>query len=220
MKITRFAQSCILIETGNKRILIDPGYLLYEDSLSHKEWSNIDVLLVTHKHRDHCHIDAIKEITKNPKTKFYTTQEVVNKYPELSPIIVKVGDILNFDDVKVEVVSAVHGYLPLMRGEREVHENVGYIIDDGINRAYQTSDTICFKNDYKCDILFVPVCNHGVAMGPREAALFAEETEAKHIIPIHYDNPDHPVDFKQVKKVFEKQDLNLRFLELKESIEV
>lgn len=222
MKITRFAQSCILIETNGKRILIDPGDIQYNESLLWKEWSNIDVLLVTHKHGDHCHANAIKELARNPKTKFYTTREVADAYPDLSLRIVKLvkaGDVLTFENVKVEVVRAIHGYIPPLKGGREINENVGYIVDDGANRAYQTSDTICFENDYKCDILFVPVVNHGLVMGPWEAALFAKETGASLVIPVHYDNPTHPADFEHIKKEFGAQGLNYKFLEIGETIE-
>src|SRR3989338_7364280 len=127
MKITRFAQSCILIETNGKRILLDPGYLQYKESYPDNEWKDIDILLVTHKHGDHCHLEAIKKIVQNSKTQLYTTKEVADKYPEISLDIVKVGDILNFDDVKVEVVKAFHGYIPLLKGGNEVNENVGFI---------------------------------------------------------------------------------------------
>ena len=97
MKIIKFAQSCVLIETNGKRILIDPGYLQYKESYPKNEWKDIDILLVTHKHRDHCHSDAVKEIVKNPTTKFYTTKEVANAYPELSPEIIKEDDNLIFN---------------------------------------------------------------------------------------------------------------------------
>ena len=156
----------------------------------------------------------------NPKTKFHTTKEVADAYPELSPEIVKGNDVLTFDNIKIEVVKAVHGYIPLLKGGKEIYENVGFIIDDGIKRIYQTSDTICFENNYKCDVLLVPVVNHGLVMSPWEAALFAKETKAELVIPIHYDNPSHPANFEQVEKDFNGQDLNFKFLKIEESIDV
>ena len=218
MKITKFAQSCVLIETDNKRILIDPGNIQYEESFIKDEWANIDILLVTHKHKDHCHIDAIREIIKNPKTVFYTTQEVADAYPEISPQIVKAGDVLNIDNIKIEVVKAVHGYIPLFKDKtKAIKENVGYIIDDGFSRIYQTSDTICFGNDYKCDVILIPFVGHGVVMGPWDAALFAKETGAKLVIPIHYDNPLHPGDIGQFEKELEGQEMNYKILSIGES---
>ena len=61
MKITRYAQSCVLIEAKGKRILVDPGVIGHDESLL-EDWKDIDLLLVTHKHGDHCHEEAIKEI--------------------------------------------------------------------------------------------------------------------------------------------------------------
>ncbi|NQU98474.1 MBL fold metallo-hydrolase [Candidatus Woesearchaeota archaeon] len=214
MKITKYVQSCFLIETKGKRILVDPGKIKYEDSLLEKDWADIDVLLVTHKHSDHCHDDAVKEIIKNPKTKFYTTKETAEAHPELSPEIVKEGDVLEFDDIKVEVVKAVHGVGPWMKGKGAIiYENVGYIVDDGETRAYHTSDSIAFEHNYKCDVLLVPVSNHCVTMSPWEAAEFAKDVEAKITIPMHADSPLHPVDFDEVKRRFEQEKINYKILE-------
>jgi len=219
MKITKFAQSCFLLETKGKKILVDPGVLQYEESLLEEFWNNIDVLLVTHKHSDHCNEEAVKKIISNPNTKFYTSKEVADAYPSLSPNIVKEGDTVDAGEIKIEVVKAVHGFMPFLKGGNEINENIGFIIDDGDKRAYTTSDSICFDNDYKCDILFVPVCNHGLVMGPFDAALFAKETGAKLVIPIHYDNPKFPADMEWVKREFEKQGLNYKILEIKKSLE-
>ena len=51
------------------------------------------------------------------------------------------------------MVKAIHGYNPLLKNGGQVFENVGYIIDDGSHRLYTTSDTICFNNDYKADVV-------------------------------------------------------------------
>ncbi len=218
MKITKFAQSCVLIETNGKKILIDPGSIQYEPSLLEK-WRSIDLLLVTHKHFDHCNPEAIKELAKNPKVKFYTSQEVLDYYPDLKAEKVKEGDIINLGKIKIEVVRAVHGYIPILKGEKEVNQNIGFIIQ-GDKRIYITSDTICFKNDYKCDILIAPVTNYGIVMGPYETALFAKETGAKLVIPSHYDNPKYEVDLKKVQQIFDKEAINYKFLNIGESTEI
>jgi len=222
MNITRFAQSCILLETNNKRILIDPGVIQYEKSFPDNEWKDIDIILVTHKHGDHCNVPAIIEMIKDSKSRFYTSSEVTDAHPELKELITKVvkeGDTIEEDNIRIEVTKAVHGYTPLLRGEKEINENIGFIVDDKDKRAYATSDTICFKNDYRCDILFIPISAHGLVMTPFEAALFAKATEAKLVIPIHLDNPSYPPDIEAFKKECEKNELNFKFLEIKNSIE-
>lgn len=39
MKITKFNQSCLLVETNNKKILIDPGNIGYDECLLH-DWKD------------------------------------------------------------------------------------------------------------------------------------------------------------------------------------
>ena len=151
MKITKYPQSCIMIETNNKKILIDAGGIKYQDKFL-EIWKTADIILITHKHGDHIKADVLKDLN----IPIYSTNEVQNTYPEIKFNIVKENDIITLDNIKIEVVHAIHGYQALLKGAKEVHENVGYIIDDGKNRLYTTSDTICFKNDYKADILCIP----------------------------------------------------------------
>ena len=45
MRITKYNQSCLLIETNNKRILIDPGNICYTEKMYNEEWANIDAIV-------------------------------------------------------------------------------------------------------------------------------------------------------------------------------
>lgn len=217
MKITKFPQSCLLIETKEKKILIDPGTLKYKEEYF-TIWNSVDAILITHKHSDHCNTEILEKLDKN--IPIYSSYEVQLANKSLNINIVKENDNLKFGDVKVEVVHAIHGYQPLLKGAGEVHENVGYIIDDGENRLYTTSDTICFKNDYKADILCAPVTGYGLTMSAFETALFSKEVEAKLVIPIHMDNPKFPPNFDFIKSMFEKYDVEYELLENDETIEI
>ncbi len=218
MKITKFPQSCLLIETKGKKILIDPGVLKYKKEYF-EIWRAADIILVTHKHSDHCNIEVLKQLNNN--IKIYSSSEVKDNYPELNIDIVKEGEKIEIsNEITIEVVHAEHGYIPPMKTDGKVEENIGYIIDDNENKIYITSDTICFQNDYKCDIICAPVSDYGVTMGPFEAALFAKEAEAKLIIPLHADNPKYPVDFEFVAKIFEENEIDYEILENEENIEI
>lgn len=217
MKIAKFPQSCLLIETKGKKILVDPGNLKYKEEYL-DIWNNVDIILVTHKHPDHCNTEILENLNKN--IIIYSTKEVAEANKSLKISIIKENDIIELDNIKIEVVHAIHGYQPLLKGAKEVHENVGYIIDDGQNRLYTTSDTICFKNDYKADILCIPVTGHGLTMSAFEAALYAKEVGAVLTIPIHMDNPVFPPDFKFIKEMFEKHEVEYEILENDESIEI
>lgn len=217
MKITKFPQSCLLIEAEQMKILIDPGNLKYKDEYF-DIWNNVDIILITHKHPDHCNTEVLQKLNKN--IKIYSTKEVQKANKNLNINIIKENDIIELENIRIEVVHAIHGYQPLLKGEKEIHENVGYIIDDGKNRIYSTSDTICFKNDYKADILCIPVTGHGVTMSAFETALYAKEVGAVLTIPIHMDNPAFPPDFNFIKEMFEKYEIEYEILENEENIEI
>lgn len=215
MKITKYPQSCLMIETKNKKILIDAGSLKYKDSFL-ESWKKADAILITHKHGDHIK----KDLIPNLNIPIYSTEEVQNTYPEMKVNIVRENDILNFDGVKVEVVKTIHGYNPNLKNGGEVLENVGYIIDDGDKRLYVTSDTICFNNDYKADIVALPVTAHGLTMSAYEAALFSKELDASLILPIHMDNEKYPTNINYMKEIFDNFNINYKVLEIEEILEV
>ena len=217
MKITKFPQSCLLIETKGKKILVDPGNLNYRDEYF-DIWNSVDIILITHKHPDHCNAEALAKLNKN--IIIYSTKEVSEANESLEIRIIKENDIIELDTIKIEVVHAIHGYQPLLKGPKEIHENVGYIIDDGENRLYTTSDSICFRNEYKADILCIPVTGHGLTMSAFEAALYAKEVGAVLTIPIHMDNPAFPPDFNYIKEMFEKYEVEYEILENDETIEI
>lgn len=215
MKITKYPQSCLMVETNNKRILIDAGGLKYQDKFL-EEWKKADIIFITHKHGDHIKSDVLKDIN----IPIYSTQEVQNTYPEIKFNIVKENDILDFDNIKIEVVKAIHGYNPLLKNGGQVFENVGYIIDDGSHRLYTTSDTICFNNDYKADIVALPVTAHGLTMSAFEASLFSKELGANLALPIHMDNEKYPTDVNYMEENFDKFEINYKVLDIEESIEI
>lgn len=59
--ITKLVHSCVLIEAGGRRTLIDPGSFTWNDArfdLSAVE--GVDAILITHEHADHVNIDLVR----------------------------------------------------------------------------------------------------------------------------------------------------------------
>ncbi len=215
MKITKYPQSCLLIETNNKKILVDAGGLKYKEEYF-DIWKQADIILLTHKHGDHVNYDVLRNID----VPIYSTLEVQNTYPELKINIIKENDNIPLDNINIEVVKAVHGYNPNLKNGGEVFENVGYIIDDNKTRLYITSDTICFNNDYKADVVALPVTGYGLTMSSYEASLFTKDLGAELVLPIHMDNEKYPTNLEYMKENFEKFNINYKVLEIEESLEV
>ena len=214
MKITKYPQSCFMVKTCGKNILVDPGSISYDPSFA-VDWAKADFILITHKHGDHCHAEILKDFS----APIYSSAEVAAAYPELKITKVKVGQELALaDGINVSVVNAVHGYLPHLRGDKEIHENIGFILNAEGKKIYFTSDSVCFKNDYKCDILCVGINEHGLSMTPAAAARFAKECGAGLVLPCHLDNPVFPVDIPRMENTLKENEINYRILKTKETI--
>ena len=222
MKISRYNQSCFLLETKNKRILIDPGVNGYSEERLN-DWRDIDYIFVTHRHVDHCNVEAINTIARRDNTKIYTTQEVVDHVDLINPIVIKQGDVVDLGDIKVEVTKAIHGFFtPMKKNGAEIFENVGFIVDDGDKRFYTTSDTINFCNDYKCDVLCMPFNGNGLTLGIVDGIMFAKDINPELVIPVHM---EHPMPFMNpdvevLKTELEKAGINYKLLNVNDCIEV
>lgn len=227
MKITKYPQSCFLIETKGQKFIIDPGNMVktHMPDFNINDWKNITAVLITHKHSDHQDAGLLKEILSlNPAVLIYTNSDVADilKNENINANIVKESDVLEFKEVRVEVTPARHGYIYLMKGGGYPKENVGYILDDGERRVYHTSDTIMFEHNLQADIVLAPVCGHNVVLEPLSAIEFVEnDMKADLLIPCHYENINHPLGtdrFEQVAK--EKKYTKYKILKNGESLEL
>lgn len=73
MKITKLGHCCLIVGTDNLRILTDPGNY----STGQNDAKNIDVILITHEHADHLHLESlIKVLENNPNANIITNQGV------------------------------------------------------------------------------------------------------------------------------------------------
>ncbi len=137
MKITHYLYNSFLIETGNKKIAIDPGglmfyYFRFTSLIPKTEWQDITHILVTHGDPDHFwHADRMLEASGAPiicnKSMF---REVDGQQRMLGPRSkglafttkvenshrIKVGETIELDNMSVTGLMATHGPLSLNLG--------------------------------------------------------------------------------------------------------
>ncbi len=64
MKVTKYGHCCFLVEEGGVRLLTDPGAF---SAGAHASLTGIDVILYTHEHADHFHLESLQTLLQgNP----------------------------------------------------------------------------------------------------------------------------------------------------------
>lgn len=89
MKITKYEHACLVLEEGDKKLVIDPG--IFTKSLP-INLTNVVGVVITHVHPDHCDPNLIQNIvTHNPEAKFYGTGEVSVELKSVAQVQVVTG---------------------------------------------------------------------------------------------------------------------------------
>ena len=175
MKITKFGHCCLLIEEKGVRILTDPGsYSVSQDNVK-----NIDLVLITHEHQDHLHVDSLKRVLENNPGVKIITNKSVGKLLEKENIVYEVaedGQQFIFEDVLIEAFGKEHA---VIYSTLPTVENTGYFI---ANKLFYPGDA--FTNPGKpVDILALPVA--GPWMKLSEAIDYAKEIKPNRCFPVH-----------------------------------
>lgn len=108
MKITKLVHSCLLVEKGDKKILVDPGLYSWQDEkVKSTDLSNIYAIVVTHNHPDHLNEDFAKAVIKaSPNAKWYGTQEIVDVLKGWGTV-----GLLSSEDKDVQFIKTEHADL-------------------------------------------------------------------------------------------------------------
>lgn len=175
MKITKFGHCCLLIEEKGVRILTDPG--IY--STQQNEVKNIDVILITHEHADHCHVDSLKALLKNnPQAQVITNNDVGALLTKegISFGLVEDGQKADIRGVLIEGFGRDHA---LIHASIPQIQNTGYFID---GKIFYPGDAFVIPGK-PVEILALPVA--GPWMRLAEAIDYALEIKPQTCFPVH-----------------------------------
>jgi L-ascorbate metabolism protein UlaG (beta-lactamase superfamily) len=198
MRVTRIGHSCHLLEIGGLRLLTDPWFTVtptYDPgehiALTADRLPQLDGILITHEHYDHCDLDAIRNQTGVP---LIVPGTVVARARGLGFTDVRELDVWDEtrlgDDVTVTAAPGRHGV-----------PEITYVIRGGGRTVYFGGDTLKIPELDELperfgpfDLALLPInglCvrpagNRQVVMNATEAAQLAATLRAKMAVPHHY----------------------------------
>lgn len=176
MKIKKLGHCCLAIETNGKKIMTDPGSYTIEEQVKEKD---IDLILITHEHGDHLHLESLKKVlVNNPNIRIITNEGVGKLLREAG---------IKYETLKNKIPQEILG----MEFEahdckhEEIFEDFGQVQNTAFfinKRLFYPGDS--FYNPGKSvEILALPVA--GPWMAIRNAMAYALEIKPKICFPVH-----------------------------------
>jgi L-ascorbate metabolism protein UlaG (beta-lactamase superfamily) len=179
MRVTHLGHACLLVESADRRILIDPGNL----SSGFDELTGLDAIIVTHNHPDHFDPErAARLVRGNAGTPVHTdplTADVL-RGEGLSAVPTRQGETFSVGDVTVTPVGELHAFnhdaMPRI-------PNVGVVLRaDGEPALFHPGDA------YDADPGAVDVLAHPLSApwaASRDSIAFVARISPRVVIPIH-----------------------------------
>ncbi|HEX6255023.1 MAG TPA: MBL fold metallo-hydrolase [Euzebyales bacterium] len=176
MRLTKYPQSCILIEHDDGgRLLIDPGNVAM-DAMAFEAFGAIDAVLFTHRHADHCDVRAVDAIAERGLP-VHANADVCGQI-DIEAAEVTGGQTFSAAGFEITALDLPH--VQMVDGS-DGPPNTGFVLD---GRLLHPGDAVQ-AGGTRVDILAAPIAGPSVSF--RDTYVMVEQTGARTVIPIHYD---------------------------------
>jgi L-ascorbate metabolism protein UlaG (beta-lactamase superfamily) len=173
VQITHFGHSCVLLDTGASRLLIDPGTF----SSGFERVSALDAVLVTHQHPDHLDVARIGDLLKaNPGARFFVDAGTATQLTGIDHEVLAPGASVQVGGARVDVLGGDHAV---------IHPDIPVIP----NNAYLVDGTALHPGDAfvpppgPVDVLFLPTGAPWLKLS--EAVDYLRAVAPRVTVPIH-----------------------------------
>ena len=175
MTITKIGHCCLHIIENGVGILTDPGMFTSKQNAL----TNISIIIITHEHVDHFHIDSVKEVLKNnPEAKIITNSAVATLLEKEGIVceIVEDGQTTTIQGITIVGFGKEHA---------EIYKTIPRVMNTGYliaGRFFLPGDAFVTPN-VPVEILGMPIT--GPWMKISESLDWALNIKPKACIPIH-----------------------------------
>lgn len=179
MRIAHLGHSCLLIDVGGQRILIDPGGF----SPGIVDVTGVGVILVTHQHPDHVDLQRLPAVLEaNPQARLYAEPQAAALMQEagIAAGHILAGETLTFGRVQVTPVGERHA---LINEALPRVGNLGVVLrSEGEPSVFHPGDAYDAEPG-RIDILALPL--NAPWASSRETVAFSRRISPRVSIPIH-----------------------------------
>ncbi len=175
MKVTRFPQSCLLLEKETHKIVIDPG-MHFLETHSVEELSGVEAVLYTHQHVDHYNAEIAEALLAQGAV-VYANAATAQLMGEGKATVVSDNEAFSAGGFEVVARELPHCLLP---DGSEGPQNTGYVIDGVFFDPGDGKDI----DGLQVDNMALPITGPDISM--LDAFNFAEKLGVKVAIPVHY----------------------------------
>lgn len=226
MKLTFLGQSCFLIETMGKKLIIDP--MILSNPLATKikiEEIKVDYVLLTHGHYDH--VADAEKIAFNNNAFIISNFEIVSWYEEkgLKGHGMNLGGKFQFDFGTLKYVVGVHSSV-LPDGTHGGAAG-GFVLSNSEACVYFAGDTaltmdmqLIPRTCPNLDMAVLPVGDN-FTMGYEDAIIASDFIGCNRIVGCHFDTfPPIKIDHEVVSKAFKDQNKTIILPQIGQEITV
>jgi L-ascorbate metabolism protein UlaG (beta-lactamase superfamily) len=173
MEVTHFRHSCVLLDTGAARLLIDPGNF----SKDFEGVQGLDAVLVTHQHPDHLDPERLPALLRgNPDARLIVDSGTAEQLSDVEHEVVTPGTTLEIAGARVEVLGGQHA---IIHPDIPRIVNNGYLVDGTHFHPGDALDTV----PENLEVLFLPTAAPWQKLA--DAVTYLREVAPRTAVPIH-----------------------------------
>ena len=205
MKITRYFQSCLLIEINGVRILIDPSG---QDKQT--DFGKLDAIFYTHEHPDHFDPEMAQTFVEQAVAPVYANASTA-KQVKASVTTTEDGKEYEINGIKIKALELPHC---LMIDGSEGPQNTGYLIN---NELFHSGDGKELEG-LNVRVLAGPITGPDVSL--KDICSFANQVSAEILLPVHYDYIGTKPEVLKTFSGFYKQPFEIRIIDFGKTTDI